>query len=157
MVGRTPSGLTPKEMQLYRLLSHAADCTDHPCAECENVLRRMEDGPQHFLEDHELRLEKLGEVLRSSRSVAQRLADHLEGAAVQQPVRRAAFWLSDALEAAVKLLTEPIYAKPAAPRAGPSASPTRPVRRPVTIVPAPPKPRVIVRRAVTLTLVQGAS
>lgn len=115
MVGRTPSKLTEREKSLYRLLQHTVMCFDPDCKKCLGIEARLEDGPQHFLDDDKERDSRLEEALAGIYARAKVLEDFLESAPVPDAARTTAFDLTHCVYAAGRLLVEPLYAAKADP------------------------------------------
>ena len=108
MAGK-PSTLTAREKELFRLLKHTVQCFDPDCSKCIRIEGRVEDGPEHFPEDHALRMYTVAKALRAIEQQAIRVADFMETAPVSSSAHKAAFDLTDMTAAARRLLTAPIY------------------------------------------------
>jgi hypothetical protein len=107
--GRTPTQLSKREKELYRIVHHTLYCFEPGCGTCMGYETKLEDGPQHFPEDPAVRLKRLGVVLDALCDQAKRIENCLEGAPVSNSVRVAAFEMGDMSRVARTMLTEPIY------------------------------------------------
>lgn len=128
--------MTPREKELYRLVLHTLFCFDHDCAKCMDIERQIEDGPQHFPEDPQERIDVALSGVALVHEQAKRLADFLESSKIPASVFRSAVSIVDNLERVTAVLGVPNELRVVEDSG-----------KPVGLLGGPPKPRR--RRAVT--------